>query len=152
MYNLRTVLTSYFDVSKLQKPFPKTTQIYLHQSANFGRLFLIACVTISHNVTFNNINCYKWHELQQIETNTQMKHRSKPFTAILSKHHVRTRKVCFAMGRIVSMLSIYELMTKFYVLWAKLVQLYSNRPVLTSQFDVSKLQQHFKSVIQIHSD
>ena len=26
------------------------------------------------------------------------------------------------------------------------------RPVLTSQFDVSKLQKHFKSVIQIHLD
>ena len=50
------------------------------------------------------------------------------------------------------MLSISELMTKNGVLRVKLVQRYSNRPVLTSQFDVSKLQKHFRSVIQIPLD
>ena len=81
-----------------------------------------------------------------------MKDRSKPFTTILLKYHVRTCKVWFAIGRFVSILSIYELMTKFNVLWAKLVQLYNNRLVLTSQFDVSKLQKQHPSVIRIHLD
>ena len=81
-----------------------------------------------------------------------MKHPNKSFTTILSNYHVKTCKVCFAIGRFVSMLSIYELMTKFGVLWTKLVQLYSNRPVLTSQFDVSKLLKQLRSVIRIHLD
>ena len=40
------------------------------QSANFGSLRLNACVTVSHNIPFNSINREKWHELQQIDTNT----------------------------------------------------------------------------------
>ena len=38
LYNLRPVLTSLFDVSKLQKQFPNVMQTHLDQSANFGPL------------------------------------------------------------------------------------------------------------------
>ena len=40
-------------------------------------------------------------------------------------------------------------MTKVGGVWAKLVQLYSKQPV---QFDVSKLQKQFRSVIRIPLD
>ena len=43
-------------------------------------------------------------------------------------------------------------MTKIYVIWVKLVKLYSKQPVLTSQFDVSKLQKQSRNVIQTHLD
>ena len=43
-------------------------------------------------------------------------------------------------------------MTKVWVIWVKLVKLYSKRLVLTSQFDVSKLQKQLRSVMQIHLD
>ena len=36
--------------------------------------------------------------------------------AISSKYHVNTRKVCFPIGRFVTMFSMYELMTIFCVL------------------------------------
>ena len=54
-------------------------------------------------------------------------------------------KICFNVINI----RTYD---KFCVLWTKLVQLYNNRPVLTSQFDVSKLQKQLQSVIRIHLD
>ena len=43
-------------------------------------------------------------------------------------------------------------MTSFFVIWVKLMKLYNKRPVPTSQFDVSELQNQFRSVIQIHLD
>ena len=52
----RSVLTSQFDVSKLQKLLPSVIQLYLDQSANFGPLPLNVCVTVDHNVAFNRIN------------------------------------------------------------------------------------------------
>ena len=43
-------------------------------------------------------------------------------------------------------------MTKSFVIWVNLTKLQSKEPVLNSQFDVSKLQKIFQSVIQIHLD
>ena len=56
------------------------------------------------------------------------------------------------MGRFVSLSSIYELKTKFFLIRIKLMKLYGERPELTSQFDVSKLQKQPSSVIQVHLD
>ena len=44
------------DVNKLQKQFQSVIQIHLDQSANFGSLILLVCVTVSYNVAFNSIN------------------------------------------------------------------------------------------------
>ena len=90
--------------------------------------------------------------MQQIATNTKMKHQNKPLPAIFPKYHVNTWKVCFPIGSFVSMLTIYKVMTKFGLNWVKLMQLFNNRPVLTSEFDVRKQQKQFRSVIQIHLD
>ena len=43
-------------------------------------------------------------------------------------------------------------MTKFCVFWVKSLKLYSKRPVLTSQFDVSILQKQLRGVVPIHLD
>ena len=51
-----------------------------------------------------------------------------------------TRKLCFPIGRFVSMSSIYELKTKIFLIRMQLMKLYKERPELTSQFDVSKMQ------------
>ena len=52
----RPVLTSQFDRSKLQKQLQSVIQIHLDQTANFDSLPLNVCVTVSHNVAFNNIS------------------------------------------------------------------------------------------------
>ena len=70
MYKERPALTSQFDVNKLQKQLRYAIQIHLGSSANFGTIFIIVCVTVSHNVAFNSINREKWHKMQQIETIT----------------------------------------------------------------------------------
>ena len=44
----RPVLTSQFDVSKLQKQLQNIMQIHLAQSANFGPLPINACMTTNH--------------------------------------------------------------------------------------------------------
>ena len=51
--------------------------------------------------------------MQEIATNTKMKHQNKPLPAIFPKNHVNTWKVCFPIGSFVSMLTIYKVMTKF---------------------------------------
>ena len=56
LHKERPVLTSQFQVSKLQKQLPTVIQIHLDQCANFGPLPLNVCVTVSHNVAFNIIN------------------------------------------------------------------------------------------------
>ena len=56
LFRERSALTSQFDVSKLQKQLRGVIQIHLDQSANFGPLSLNVCVTVNHNVAFNNIN------------------------------------------------------------------------------------------------
>ena len=56
LYKDRPVLTSQFDVRKLQKQLRSVIEIHLDQSVNFGLLPLNVCVTWSHNVAFNSIN------------------------------------------------------------------------------------------------
>ena len=56
LHKERPVLTSQFQVSKLQKQLPTVIQIHLDQCANFGPLPLNVWVTVSHNVAFNTIN------------------------------------------------------------------------------------------------
>ena len=56
MYKERAVLTSQFAVRELQKQLRSVIQTHLDQSANFGRLPLNICVTVSLNVAFNTIN------------------------------------------------------------------------------------------------
>ena len=56
LYEEQRLLTSQFDVSKLQKQLPSAIQNHLDQSANFGRLQFNVFVTVSHNVAFNSIN------------------------------------------------------------------------------------------------
>ena len=56
LFRERSALSSQFDVSKLQKQLRGVIQIHLDQSANFGPLPINVCVTVNHNVAFNNIN------------------------------------------------------------------------------------------------
>ena len=56
LFKERPVLTSRFDVSKLQKQLPSVIQIHLDQCANFGPLPLNVCVTISHKIAINSKN------------------------------------------------------------------------------------------------
>ena len=62
------------------------------------------------------------------------------------------RKVCFPIGRFVSMSSIQRTYINFLCNLSKIMKLYKKRAVLTCQFDVSKVQKQLRSVIQIHSD
>ena len=63
---------------------------------------------------------------------------------ISSKSYVITRKVCFPIGRIVAMSSIYDGVTKSFALCKNVMKLFRKRQVLTSQFDVSKPQKPFE--------
>ena len=54
LFEERPVLTSQFDVSKLQKQLRSVIQTHLDQSANFGPLPLNVCVTISHKIVINS--------------------------------------------------------------------------------------------------
>ena len=47
LFNKRPVLTTKFDISKLQKQIQSVTPIHLDQSANFGPLQLNVCVTVN---------------------------------------------------------------------------------------------------------
>ena len=60
--------------------------------------------------------------------------------SLINELMLYTRKLCFPIGRFVSMSSIYELKTKFFLIRMQLMKLYKERPELTSQFDVSKVQ------------
>ena len=66
----RPVLTSQFDVNKLQKQFQTVKQTHLDQSANFSPLISIVCMTVNYKVGVYSINPLKWHEMKQIQTNT----------------------------------------------------------------------------------
>ena len=72
--------------------------------------------------------------------------------SLINELMLYTRKLCFPIGRFVSMSSIYELKTKFCLIRMQLMKLYKERPELTSQFDVSKMQKQPSSVIQVHLD
>ena len=72
--------------------------------------------------------------------------------SLINELMLYTRKLCFPIGRFVSMSSIYELKTKIFLIRMQLMKLYKERPELTSQFDVSKMQKQPSSVIQVHLD
>ena len=146
LHKKRPVLSSHFDVSKLQKQLRSVIQTHLDQSANFGMLSTNACDSKPlHNSLKVTRNATNW--------NNYINEASKPiFANIFFKLLSNTRKVCFSVGRFVSLSSIYELKTKFFLTWRKLMKLYGERPILTSQFDVSKLQKQPSSVIQTDLD
>ena len=50
LFRERLLLTSHFDVTKLHKQLGSVIQIHFDQYANFGRLPLIVCVTVSHSI------------------------------------------------------------------------------------------------------
>ena len=56
LFEERPVLTSQFDVSKLQKQLRSVIQTHLNQSANFDSLPINVCVTVSHNFVFKCMN------------------------------------------------------------------------------------------------
>ena len=72
--------------------------------------------------------------------------------SLINELMLYTRKLCFPIGRFVSMYSIYELKTKIFLIRMQLMKLYKERPELTSQFDVSKMKKQPSSVIQVHLD
>ena len=90
--------------------------------------------------------------MQQIDANTKTKHPNKVLPTISSKFPVNSRRVCFPIESFVSMASIKEFMTNFCVVSVKLMKLFREQPILTSQFDVSKLQKQLRSVIPNHLD
>ena len=78
--------------------------------------------------------------MQQIENN-YIDEPSKPnFAKIFFKLLRNTRKVCFSIRRLVSLSSINEIMTICFVISEIIRKLFRERPVLTPQFDVSKLK------------
>ena len=50
-YRKRPVLTSQFDVSKIQKQLRSVIQTHSDQSANFGPIPINVCMTVSHSIT-----------------------------------------------------------------------------------------------------
>ena len=72
--------------------------------------------------------------------------------SLINELMLYTRKLCFPIGRFVSMSSIYELKTKIFLIRMQLMKLYKEQPELTSQFDVSKVKKQPSSVIQVHLD
>ena len=60
--------------------------------------------------------------------------------SLINELMLYTRKLCFPIGRFVSMSSIYELKTKIFLIRMQLMKLYKEQPELTSQFDVSKVK------------
>ena len=88
--------------------------------------------------------------MQHIEANTYLKHPNKKIVTIFSKYYEIIHKVCFPIGKFVSMSLISELMTKVCAILVKLMILQNKRLELTSQFDVSKLQKQLRSVKQTH--
>ena len=65
--------------------------------------------------------------------------------SLINELMLYSRKLCFPIGRFVSMSSIYELKTKIFLVRMQLMKLYKERPELTSQFDVSKVKKQLPS-------
>ena len=59
LFEERPILTSQFDVSKLQKQLRSVIQTHFDQTANFGPLPSNVCVTISHKIVINSKNGWK---------------------------------------------------------------------------------------------
>ena len=64
--------------------------------------------------------------------------------SLINELMLYTRKLCFPIGRFVSMSSIYELKTKIFLIRMQLMKLYKEQPELTSQFDVSKVKNNLQ--------
>ena len=107
LYKKRLVLTSQFDVSKLQKQLRSVIQIHFDQSSNFGPLSTNACDSKQgHNllkVTRRATNRHK-------HINETSKHC---FATIFSNNDITTRKVGSPNGSFVSMFSMNKLKTIF---------------------------------------
>ena len=71
--------------------------------------------------------------------------------SLINELMLYTRKLCFPIGRFVSMSSIYELKTNIFLIRMQLMKLYKEQPELTSQFDVSKVKKQPSSG-QVHLD
>ena len=56
LFSEQPLLTSQFDVSKLQKQVRSVIRNHLDQCVNFGPLHMNVCVTVNHNVLFYSIN------------------------------------------------------------------------------------------------
>ena len=149
LYTQRPAVTSQNDISKLQKQLRSVLQSHFDQFANFGSL------PINDS---KPQGCDQQHKSLKVTWNAtnrckhKMKHPNKLLPTISSKFPVNTRRVCFPIESFVSMASIYEFMTKFCVVWAKLMKLFSQQPLLTSQFDMSNIQKQVRSVIRNHLD
>ena len=134
LYKKRLVLTSQFEVSKLQKQLRSVIQTHSDQSTNFGSLSTNACDSKPQ---------HRLLKVTKIATNRNnyINEASKPnFANIFFKLSYHTRKACFSMGRFVSLSSINEIMTNCFVISKIIRKLFKERPALTSQFDISKLQ------------
>ena len=85
LHKKRPVLTSQFQVSKLQKQLPTVIQIHLDQCANFGPLPLNVCVTVSHNV------CVQHHKSLKVTQNAinRDKHVNETFKQIFANNLVK---------------------------------------------------------------
>ena len=64
--------------------------------------------------------------------------------SLINELMLYTRKLCFPIGRFVSMSSIYELKTNIFLIRMQLMKLYKEQPELTSQFDVSKVKNNLQ--------
>ena len=134
LYKKRLVLTSQVDVSKLQKQLRSVIQTHLNQSANFGPLSTNACDSKPQHKSLKVIRI-------ATNRNNYINEASKPnFANISFKLSYNTRKVCFSMRRFVSLSSINEIMTNCFVISKVIRKLFRERPALTYQFDVSKVQ------------
>ena len=105
VYRKRPVLTSQFDVSKLQKQLRSIIQTHFDQCANFGPLSTNACDSKPQHkllrVTRRATNRHK-------QINETSKHC---FATISSNIHIITRKVGSPNGSFVSMFSMNKLRT-----------------------------------------
>ena len=146
LFKERSALTFQFDVSKLQKQFWSVIQTHLDQSANFGPLSTNACDNKPQHKSLKvtrNCNKLKQIHTRSIELN---------FANIFFKLSNNTRKVCFSMGRFVSLSSINEYMTNCFVTSEDIRKLFKERSALSSQFDASKLHKQLWVVIQTDLD
>ena len=81
-----------------------------------------------------------------------MKHRNKLSPTIASTYHVNTPKVCLQLKDLFQCFLCLNLKRNFCLIQKKLMKLYRERPVLTSQVDGIKQQKQLRSEIEIHLD
>ena len=126
-------------------------QIHLDQFGNFGQLAINVCVTVSHNVAFNNINskndtkCNKSRQKPKPETSKQS--FADSYFKISYKNTLdmfSNSKICF---NVFSLRTYDELLCN----WKNYKET-RERLALTFQFVVSKLQKLLQNVMQTHLD